>query len=78
MILHICGNLAAGKTTTVTALQPQLRWPVVAIGRIRNVCQDEWLTWRVAERLWQAWNWPDLGPGRSGIWVSTGLNVREH
>ncbi len=78
MILHICGNLAAGKTTTAEALHPQLRWPVVPIGRIRNVCQDEWLAWRVVECLWRTWDSPDLTPGRSGIWVSTGLNVREH
>lgn len=78
MILHICGNLAAGKTTTIEALQPHLRWPVVSIGQIRNVCQDEWLAWRVVGRLWQTWDSPDLTPGRSGIWVSTGLNWNEH
>lgn len=77
MILHICGNLAAGKTTTVDALQPVLKWPVVTIGRIRNMCQDEWLAWRVVGRLWQTWDSPDLTPGRSGIWVSTGLNHNE-
>ncbi len=77
MILHICGNLAAGKTTTVDALQAGLKWPVVTIGRIRNMCQNEWLAWRVVQRLWWAWDSPDLTPGRSGIWVSTGLNARE-
>lgn len=76
-ILHICGNLTAGKTTTVEALA-QLRWPVVSIGRVRNVCHDEWLAWRIVGRLWCAWDSPDLTPGRSGIWVSTGLNWNEH
>ncbi len=77
MILHICGNLAAGKTTTAFDLQPHLHWPVVPVGRIRAICHDESLVWYVVERLWQVWDTPSMTPGRSGIWVSTGLNWNE-
>ena len=77
MILHICGNLAAGKTTTVELLQPRLRWPCVSVGRVRNAVQDEFDTWRVVERLWAIWDSTDRTPGHSGIWVSTGFNARE-
>lgn len=77
MILHVCGNLCAGKTTTARMLQARLGWPVVPIGRIRNALRHELLAWAAAKRLWAAWNRPELAPGRSGIWVSTGLNWRE-
>ena len=77
MILHICGNLAAGKTTTVEHLQPRLRWPCVPVGRIRNMTQDECATWEIVRRLWAVWDSADRTPGRSGIWLSTGFNARE-
>ena len=77
MILHICGNLAAGKTTTIARLQPRLPWPCVPVGRIRHVVHDEFETWAVVQRLWALWDSADRTPGRSGIWLSTGFNGRE-
>ncbi len=78
MILHICGNLGAGKTTTAEAVRQRLGWPMVPVGRIRNVLCDERRLWNDAvPRLWRAWDTPSGVPGRSGIWVSTGFNMRE-
>lgn len=77
MILHICGNLAAGKTTTAERVQEALGWPCVPVGRIRNALQDEIETWAAVRKLWAAWDTADGQPGRSGIWLSTGFNWRE-
>lgn len=78
MILHICGNFAADKTTAAAILRRRLGWPVVPVGRIRAALRgDETGAWIAARRLWRAWDNPDPRPGRSGIWVSTGRNWRE-
>ncbi|AEJ40911.1 hypothetical protein TPY_2751 [Sulfobacillus acidophilus TPY] len=78
MIIHICGNLASGKTTAAEALQRRLGWPMVPVGRMRNrLCDEDWLWRRAVPRLWRAWDFPLHVPGRSGIWVSTGFNWRE-
>lgn len=78
MILHLCGNLGSGKTTTAHVMHVRARWPVVSVGRVRNMVQDEDRVWEeIVPRLWRAWDSPSLIPGRTGIWVSTGLNWRE-
>ncbi|MCL6563559.1 MAG: AAA family ATPase [Firmicutes bacterium] len=77
MIIHICGNFCTGKTTAAEILRRRLGWPVVPIGRVRQALRHELMAWAAAKRLWDAWDRPEPAPGRSGIWVSTGLNWRE-
>ena len=75
MILHICGNLCAGKTTAAEHVQSILGWPVVPVGRLRNVVRNEHRLWAdVVPRLWRAW---DQVGAPSGIWLSTGFNHHE-
>jgi len=78
VILHVCGNFAAGKTTAAAVLRRRLGWPCVPVGRIRRALGgDEPAVWAAVAHLWRAWDNPDPRPGRSGIWVSTGYNWRE-
>ncbi|WP_053958345.1 hypothetical protein [Sulfobacillus thermosulfidooxidans] len=66
-----------GKTTTAFAVHALTEWPVVEIETLRSVADDEDVAWDWAQRVWRAWDAPELTPPHVGIWVSTGYNWRE-